>query len=68
MGEDVSAVKKIRKKRAPEALRAVVGEDGKVKFVPLAYEKSGKLSKAGEWLRDHPGGICKIVNMRAILK
>jgi len=27
-----------------------------------------RLSKAGEWLEAHPGGICKILDMRAVMK
>jgi hypothetical protein len=30
--------------------------------------KPKKLSKAGEWLEAHPGGICKILDMRAVMK
>jgi len=31
-------------------------------------EKPKKLSKAGLWLEAHPGGICKILDMRAVMK
>jgi len=31
-------------------------------------EKPKKLSKAGEWLEAHPGGICKILDIRAVMK
>ena len=30
--------------------------------------KPKKLSKAGEWLEAHPGGICKILDMKAVMK
>ncbi|MDR2694437.1 MAG: hypothetical protein LBB74_09535 [Chitinispirillales bacterium] len=31
-------------------------------------EKPKKLSKAGEWRKAHPRGICEILDMRAVLK
>jgi hypothetical protein len=31
-------------------------------------EKPKKLSKAGEWRRAHPNGICEILDMRAVLR
>ncbi|GHV21139.1 hypothetical protein FACS189428_1130 [Clostridia bacterium] len=43
-------------------------EDGKK--IPFTYTPSGKLSKAGQYLKDHPGGIgpMEILDMRAFMK
>jgi hypothetical protein len=30
--------------------------------------KPGKLSKMGEWMRQHPDGIGGIIDMRAVMK
>jgi hypothetical protein len=39
-----------------------------VKPQPMATEKPKRLSKAGEWLKNNPTGIFKIVDMKAVMK
>ena len=53
-----------KKKRAPRAYYYPNG----VKTV-FKYEKTtDKLSPAGIWLKEHPGGIGEILDMRAVMK
>ena len=33
-----------------------------------AYQEPKRLSKAGQWLRDHPGGIITVIDRRAVNK
>ncbi|GHT47329.1 hypothetical protein FACS189440_07500 [Bacteroidia bacterium] len=58
----MEAKKKKEKKRT-----SWLYEDGKK--MPLNYTPSGKLSKVGQFLKDHPGGYAiEILDMRAVMK
>ncbi|MDR0868513.1 MAG: hypothetical protein LBP75_08610 [Planctomycetota bacterium] len=53
------------KKRAKRAPKAFLIENGV--WTEFTYPEPKKLSKTGEWLRDHRS-IGEIVDMRAVLK
>jgi hypothetical protein len=53
-----------KKKRAP---KAYLYKDG-VRTVLPEYHGSGKLSALGVWMREHPDGFGKILDMRAVMK
>jgi hypothetical protein len=53
-----------KKKREPKAW---LYKDG-VKMELPEYHPSGKLSAYGIWLQEHPEGIGKILDMRAVMK
>ena len=35
---------------------------------PTMYQEPKRLSKAGQWLRDNPGGILTVIDRRAVNK
>jgi len=35
---------------------------------PTAYQEPKRLSKIGQWLRDHPGGMGVVMDRRAVNK
>jgi hypothetical protein len=43
-------------------------ENQKIKKERLIVNPPKKLSKVGEWMRNNPDGIIKILDMRAVLK
>ena len=38
------------------------------KTVQTEYQEPKRLSKAGQWLRDNPGGILTVIDRRAVNK
>jgi hypothetical protein len=55
---------KKKKKRGP---KAYLIENG-VRMELPEYQGSGKLSAYGLWLKEHPNGVGKILDMRAVMK
>ncbi|MDR0833200.1 MAG: hypothetical protein LBN93_03300 [Candidatus Symbiothrix sp.] len=56
--------KKQKKKRAP---KAYLIENG-VRMELPKHQFSGKLSAYGLWIKEHPNGVGKILDMRAVMK
>jgi hypothetical protein len=50
------------------AVRHYIGPDGKRVSEVLDYPEPKRLSKFGEWMRAHPKGILKIIDMRAVMR
>jgi hypothetical protein len=53
-----------KKKRKPKAYYYPNG----VKTELPEYDGSGKLSALGAWMREHPDGFGRILDMRAVMK
>ncbi len=52
-----------KKKREPKAYLIENGVR-----MPLVVPKPKKLSALGKWMREHPGGVIEILDMRAAMK
>ncbi|MDR0866472.1 MAG: hypothetical protein LBO74_16300 [Candidatus Symbiothrix sp.] len=53
-----------KKKREPKAYLYKNG----VRIVLPEHQSSGKLSAYGLWIKEHPNGVGKILDMRAVMK
>jgi hypothetical protein len=51
-----------------QAIKYYLGPDGKIVREVLDYPEPKRLSPFGKWMKAHPKGILKIMDMKAVMR